>query len=136
MRATRKLGLDVGDRWIGVALSDPNGILARPLTIIDRADEQSAIDAILSIVEENQVGIIVAGLPISMDGSMGPQAEKVKDFVQELGKRTQVPLKFWDERLTTLSAQKLMKMKKKGNRARDDALAAAFILQEYLDERA
>jgi putative Holliday junction resolvase len=132
---TRNLGLDIGDRWIGVAMSDPQGILASPLTIIDRTDEQSAVNAILSIIEQNQVGVVVAGLPISMNGSIGSQAKKVQDFVRELSKHTEVPIEFRDERLTTVSAQKLMKMTRKGSRARDDAMAAALILQAYLDEK-
>jgi len=129
------LGLDIGDRWVGVAMSDPQGILASPLTIIDRTDEQSAVNAILSIIEQNQVGVVVAGLPISMNGSIGPQAEKVQDFVRELSKHTEVPIEFRDERLTTVSAQKLMKMTRKRGKVRDDAMAAALILQGYLDEK-
>ncbi len=135
MTATRNLGLDIGDRWIGVAMSDPQGILASPHSIIDRTGEQSDIKAILSIIEGNQVGLVVVGLPLSMNGSIGPQAAKVQDFVQELSKHTKVPIEFRDERLTTVSAQRLMKMTKKGGRVRDDAMAAALILQEYLDER-
>ncbi|MBU2536087.1 MAG: Holliday junction resolvase RuvX [Chloroflexi bacterium] len=125
----------MGDRWVGVAMSDPQGILASPLTIIDRTDEQSAVNAILSIIEQNQVGVVVAGLPISMNGSIGPQAEKVQDFVRELSKHTEVPIEFRDERLTTVSAQKLMKMTRKRGKVRDDAMAAALILQGYLDEK-
>lgn len=118
-----------------MAMSDPQGILASPLTIIDRTDEQSAVNAILSIIEQNQVGVVVAGLPISMNGSIGPQAEKVQDFVRELSKHTEVPIEFRDERLTTVSAQKLMKMTRKRGKVRDDAMAAALILQGYLDEK-
>jgi len=118
-----------------VAMSDPLGILASPLPIIDRTNEPSGINAVLAIIEQNQVGVIVVGLPISMNGNIGPQAEKVQAFARELSKHTKVPLEFRDERLTTVSAQKLMKMTGKGRRARDDAMAAALILQEYLDEK-
>jgi len=129
------LGLDIGDRWIGVAMSDPQGILASPLTIINRTDEQSAVNAIITIIEQNQVGVVVAGLPISMNGSIGSQAEKVQDFIRELSQHTEVPIEFRDERLTTVSARKLMKMTRKGGKVRDDAMAAALILQAYLDEK-
>lgn len=132
---TRSLGLDIGDRWIGVAMSDPQGILASPLTIIDRTDEQPGIAAILAIIDQNQVGMIVVGLPISMNGNIGPQAEKVQGFARELSKHTEVPVEFSDERLTTVSAQRLIRMTRKNRKVRDDAMAAALILQGYLDER-
>ena len=135
MAETRSLGLDIGDRWIGVAMSDPQGILASPLTIIRRTDEPSDVNAILAIIDQNQVGAVVAGLPLSMNGSIGSQAEKVQGFVQELSAHTKVPIEYRDERLTTVEAQRLMKMTKKGRKDRDDAVAAALILQEYLDEK-
>jgi len=77
----------------------------------------------------------VVGLPLSLKGSIGSQAEKVQSFVQELSAHTKVPIEYRDERLTTVEAQRLMRMTKKGRKDRDDAVAAALILQEYLDER-
>ena len=135
MAETRSLGLDIGDRWIGVAMSDPQGILASPLTIIRRTDESSGINAILAIIDQNQVGVVVAGLPLSMKGSIGSQAEKVQDFAQELSAHTKIPIEYRDERLTTVEAQRLMRMTKKGRKDRDDAMAAALILQGYLEEK-
>ena len=135
MAETRSLGLDIGDRWIGVAMSDPQGILASPHTIIRRTDESSGINAILAIIDQNQVGAVVVGLPLSLKGSIGSQAEKVQGFVQELSAHTKIPIEYRDERLTTVEAQRLMRMTKKGRKDRDDAVAAALILQEYLDER-
>ena len=135
MANTRSLGLDIGDKRVGVALSDPQGILASPLTIIDRADDRSDIEAIVSIINQNQVSQVIIGLPLSMNGSVGPQADKVKAFAQELGKYIEVPIEFRDERLTTVSAQRLMRMSGKSKKARDDAAAATLILQGYLDER-
>ena len=134
---TRSLGLDIGDRRIGVALSDPGGILASPFTIIDRRDESQDVQAIIDIIDQNQVEQIVAGLPRSMNGSIGKQAEKVKAFVQSLSAHTKVPIEFRDERLTTVSAKRLIQAaitKKTRRKARDDAVAAALILQGYLDE--
>ena len=135
MVKTRSLGLDIGDRRIGVAMSDPQGILASPLTIIERTDEPADISAILAIIEQNEVGMVIAGLPLSLRGDIGPQAAKVSDFIRELSKHTKVPVELRDERLTTVSARRLMRTLGKPRKARDDAVAAALILQEYLDER-
>ena len=120
-----------------MALSDPESILASPLTILDRTDERRDIEAIIDIVNQHQVGQIVVGLPRSLDGSVGKQAEKVKAFVQKLSSHTDVPVEFRDERLTTVSAKRLMQAantKRARRRDRDDAVAAALILQGYLDE--
>jgi len=133
----RSLGLDVGEKRIGVALSDPSGILASPFTIIDCKEEATDIKAIIDIVTEYQVKQIIAGLPRSMDGSLGKQAEKVKAFVEKLRERTEVPIEFRDERLSTVAAKRLMQDvtgRRTGKKARDDAIAAALILQGYLDE--
>jgi len=135
---TRSLGLDVGDRWIGVALSDPQGILASPFTVMECRDETVAVAAIVEIVRENQVEQVIVGLPFSMSGRLGKQAEKVQAFTRRLRERSQVPIEFRDERLSTVEARRLMqatKGKKKREKARDDAIAAAIILQGYLDER-
>ncbi|MFH1383118.1 MAG: Holliday junction resolvase RuvX [Chloroflexota bacterium] len=134
---TRRLGLDIGDKRIGVALSDPLGILASPLTIIERQDEQQDIEAIIEIISQHQVTKIIAGLPRSMNGNIGAQAEKVQSFVEKLRSAIEIEIEFRDERLTTVSAQRLIRdagTKKKGEKVRDDAVAAALILQGYLDE--
>ncbi len=120
-----------------MAISDSGGILASPFTIIDRKDERQDIEAIVDIISQHQVKQIVVGLPRSMDGSIGKQAEKVNAFVQRLCNHTEVPVDFRDERLTTVSAKRLMQAastKKTRRKARDDAVAAALILQGYLDE--
>jgi putative Holliday junction resolvase len=120
-----------------VAVSDPEGILASPFTIINRRDDSLDIEAIIDIVNQRQVGQIVVGLPRSMDGSLGKQAEKVKEFTQKLCSRIQVPIEYRDERLTTVMAQRLKQAattKKTREKVRHDALAAALILQGYLDE--
>ncbi len=120
-----------------MALSDPGGILASPLTIIDRRDERQTLEAIINLISQHQVKQIVVGLPLSLNGSIGKQAEKVKVFTQELSNHIRVPVEFRDERLTTVSAKRLMQAaptKKTKRKARDDAVAAALILQGYLDE--
>lgn len=120
-----------------MALSDPTGILASPLTIINCQDDAADVEAITDIISQQQVKQVIVGLPRSMDGSLGKQAEKVKTFTQKLCSHTEVPVDFRDERLTTVSAKRLMraaKTKKTKSKARYDAIAAALILQGYLDE--
>ena len=133
----RSLGLDVGDRRIGVAISDPSGVLASPLTIIERRNDIADIEAVIDIVGRNEVGRIIIGLPLVADGGCGIQAEKVKEFTDKLRAKVEVPLEFRDESFSTDSARKLMlqtKSKKVRRNTRDDAIAAAFILQHFLDE--
>ncbi len=120
-----------------MALSDAEGILASPSTIIDRKDDIADIEAITDIVNRYEVKQIIVGLPRSMDGSLGKQAEKVTDFTRELSSCIEVPVEFRDERLTTVSARRLMREarpRKTRKKVRDDAIAAAVILQGYLDE--
>ena len=133
----RSLGLDIGDKRIGVALSDPGGILASPFAVINRKDESLDIEAIIGIISRQGVERVIVGLPLSMDGSLSEQAEKVKAFTQGLCEHTQVPVDYRDERLTTVMAERLVQAagnKKSGKKAKHDAQAAAIILQGYLDE--
>ena len=133
----RSLGLDIGDKRVGVALSDPDGLLASPFTIIYRSDEASDIKTITDIVSQYRVGQIIVGLPRSMDGSLGKQAEKVIAFADNLSNHSGLPVEFRDERLSTVSAKLLMrtvKTRKSGEKVRHDAVAAALVLQSYLDE--
>ncbi len=130
--------MDVGDRWIGVAVSDPGEVLASPLAIVDRLAEVGGVRSILKMVQENNVSLIIVGLPLSMSGVAGQQAEKVQGFVRELSQATTVPIELRDERLSTLSAGRLMREsmgRRPKKHARDDAAAAAVILQGYLDQR-
>jgi len=120
-----------------VALSDAGGTLASPFTIINRRDDRTDVEAITDIIGQYEVKQVIVGLPRSMDGSLGMQAGKVKDFTQKLCGYIEVPLEFRDERLSTVSAKRLMReasTKKTKKKTRDDAIAAALILQGYLDE--
>ena len=133
----RCLGLDVGDKRIGVALCDPLGILASPLTIIDRQDDSVAVEAIVRIIDQKGVELIIVGLPVTMDGGIGAQAEKVNTFAHTLRNSTKVPMEFIDERLSTFSAKQLIReagSRKRRGKKPDDAIAAAIILQRYLEE--
>lgn len=132
----RYLGLDIGDRWIGVALSDPSAKLASPLTVLKRSDDIADMEAIVSMIKKHDVGLVVVGLPRMLNGSLGIQAQKVEFFKIKLHDKVNIPVEFRDERLTTVSARRFMRAsgKKKSRRKRDDAIAAAVILQAFLDE--
>jgi putative Holliday junction resolvase len=133
----RVLGLDIGDSRIGLALSDPLGILASPLMIVERADESAAVKQIVDIIHDKEVEKVIAGLPLNMDGSRGEQVEKTASFVAVLRRRLKIPVEYRDERLSTVNARELIQKVRKTNRAtRYDAAAAALILQGYLDEAA
>lgn len=135
----RSLGLDIGDRRIGVALSDPLGILASPLIVFEHTDNKGDIETILQFVKQYTAEIIIVGLPQSMNGTIGFQAEKVKLFVDKLKKQSPVPVEFRDERLTTVFAKRMLeeagsKKSLKGKKMEFDSAAAAIILQSYLNE--
>jgi putative Holliday junction resolvase len=133
----RIMSLDIGDSRVGVAVSDPLGILATPLMIVNRSDEAAAIKQIVDIILEKEVVKVIAGLPLNMDGTRSEQAEKTAVFVAELKCHTDIPVEYQDERLSTVSARELIQKVRKTNRAtRYDAAAAALILQSYLDESA
>lgn len=132
----RVMALDVGERRIGVAVSDPLGILARGLTVVRRDTDEAAISQIRALIEEQDVGRLVVGLPRSMSGEVGPQARAVEAFVRQLEPVIDIPLEMWDERLTTVTAVRVLH--ERGQSAREqkkniDAVAAAVILQDYLD---
>jgi putative Holliday junction resolvase len=133
----RVMGLDIGDKRIGVALSDPGEILASPFTIIERNDEEHDIGTITDIITQHEVGKIIVGLPRSMAGTIGHQAAKVEAFVERLRSYTQIPMEFQDERLSTVSARQLLQLtgRKTKMKPRYDAAAAAIILQDYLEEQ-
>jgi putative Holliday junction resolvase len=128
----------MGEKRIGVAVSDPLGFLARPLTTLTRNELIDDIEAILELVRQYEAERIIVGLPRSMNGSLGQQAERVRSFIEFLSQSTLIPVEAWDERLSTVAAEKLMieSGKKRGKRkAQRDEVAAALILQGYLDRQ-
>lgn len=135
----RLLALDVGERRIGVALSDSSGTLARPLLTLERASQTEDFAAIGALVSEHDVKTVVVGHPVTLRGEEGPQAQWVAGFADGLAEALPVPVEFWDERWTTVEAEEIMRetRKRKGRRSRGkpdvDAVAAAVILQSYLD---
>lgn len=132
----RLMGLDVGDKTIGVALSDELGISVSPLKIIERIGSvRKECGEVRSVVEEYGVGRIVVGIPYMMDGSVGIQAEKVVSFVEDLRKRVSVPVDTWDERLSSAEVERsLAEEPSRSKRARRiDDLAAVVILRAYME---
>ncbi|MDS1030028.1 Holliday junction resolvase RuvX [Bacillota bacterium LX-D] len=135
----RILGLDVGDKKIGVALSDPLGLTAQGIDTVKCTGEiKKDIEYILKIINLNEVEQIVVGLPKNMNGSIGPQAKKVIDFAEALGEKSNLPIIFWDERLTTVAAEKTLlaaDVSRKKRKLVIDKIAATVILQSYLDNK-
>ena len=135
---SRILGLDIGEKRIGVSLSDPLGIMAGALTVIERKTDEAALKQIIDLARENEVERIVVGLPRSLDGSLGKQAQAVQSFVDLLKERTELPVVTWDERLSTVAAERTLLeigMKRDKRKKHRDSLAASFILQGYLDRK-
>jgi putative Holliday junction resolvase len=135
----RSLGLDVGDKRIGLALSDPLGMLARPLSVLERTEDSVDVEKIAVLAGEQQVAMIIVGLPRSIDGTLGSQAQKVQKFAELLKTASAIPVAYRDERYTTMIAKDLIeaggkKKKRYSKKGEDDALAAAVILQSYLNE--
>ena len=133
---TRIMGLDIGEKRIGVALSDSLRIIAGALTVVERVTDDAALKQIIDLARENEVERIVVGMPRSLDGSLGKQAQAVQYFVDLLKKRTDIPVVTWDERLSTVAAERTLLevgMKRDKRKKRRDSLAAAIILQGYLD---
>ncbi len=141
----RFLGLDVGERRIGVAISDPNGQVAVPLRTLQVRSQEAAVREIATLVAQEGVETVVVGLPLRLDGRVGEQAESVQEFVRLLLPAVSAPVTLWDERLSTVQAEQLLRRetraRPRGRRAHEknagekDALAAAIILQGYLDSR-
>jgi putative Holliday junction resolvase len=141
------MGLDVGDRTIGIAISDGLGITAQPKETIRRVSLKEDIDRLVELILENNIIKIVIGLPLNMNGTLGPQGEKTQGFAQKLEKKLKysdrmvgktVEIVFWDERLTTASAQRALievDMRRESRRQIVDTVAAVFILQNYMDHQ-
>lgn len=134
----RLMGLDVGTKRIGVAVSDERAVIARGLTTIERRGLTEDLEALARLIDEYGISQTVVGLPRDLKGTVGPGARKVLEFVDALRERVTVPVVVWDERLTTVVAEKALieggvsRRKRKGMR---DRVAAVLILQNYMDAR-
>ena len=136
-RGRRLLGLDVGSKTIGLAISDPRLTIATPLETIRRQRFADDMVALTRIVADRGVGGLVIGLPVSMDGSEGPRCQSVRQFAANVLEKLDIPVTFWDERLSTAAVTRMMIEEADLSRRRRgevvDKLAAAYILQGALD---
>ena len=133
------LGLDVGDRRIGLAVAEENGLLAVPVGAIVRTKTKQDLTNIVEIARQRRVTLIVAGLPISINGTLGPQAKKTQAFLERVKTATGLPVEMVDERYSTSEAERLMRHGGKQpsrHRTELDAAAATVVLQAYLDQEA
>lgn len=130
------IGLDLGTKTIGVAVSDPDRKLAMGVTTIMRKNFSADTQRLLTMIGERQAAALVLGLPINMDGSEGPRAQSTRAFARNLGKLTELPIALWDERLSTAAVERNLiaaDVSRKKRAAVIDQHAAAFILQGALD---
>lgn len=134
----RIMGLDVGDRTIGVAVSDALGWTAQGIEVIRRTSLERDLARMRELLAKYEVTAFVVGLPKNMNATIGPQGEKVLEFVEELKNAFGLPVALWDERLTTVAAQKTLiaaDVRRDKRRQVVDKMAAALILQGYLDSK-
>ena len=130
------LGLDLGTKTIGIACSDVTRTIATPMETIRRSKFKKDLAALLTIIDERQIGGVVMGLPINMDGTEGPRAQSTRAFVRNVLKEVDLPFIFWDERLSTAAVTRTL-LEADSSRAKRaevvDKMAASYILQGFLD---
>lgn len=137
----RIMGLDYGSKTVGVAVSDPLGITAQAVETIWRKDEnklRKTCAHIEELIREYGVGLIVLGLPKHMNNDIGERAQKALEFGEMIGRRTGLEVVMWDERLTTVEAERILienKVRRENRKQYIDKIAAVFILQGYLDSK-
>ena len=134
----RVLGLDVGSRRIGIAVSDPLGITAQGLETLQRQNKRLDFEKLAKLVDEYSVAEIVVGFPLRMSGAEGIQAEKMHRFAEDLRERLQLPVHLWDERLTSAEANRVLRETEMSIRRRGqvvDQMAAVLILQSWMEHR-
>lgn len=144
LRAVRILGLDIGAKRIGLALSDPAGEYAFPAGALERTARKADLAALCELAREHEVGQIVLGLPIHMDGRQGPEAEAARSFASDLAARSGLPVELIDERWTSIEAERSLaetgrskrRVRRREPRGDVDAVAASLILRTWLDRRA
>jgi putative holliday junction resolvase len=135
----RILALDLGKKRIGLALSDPLGITAQGLPTLERVNIRQDMAALAELIKDREVTLLLMGNPIHMSGHEGRQAAYVHEFAERLAKETAVPLRYWDERLTTVEAHRVLRSSGIGIEKRAkaiDKLSAVILLESYLDSGA
>lgn len=132
----RILALDYGTRRVGIAISDELGLLARPLGFLPAQPFETFVQRLQALLEQHRVKRVLVGIPRNMDGSYGPAAETVRNWMSRLQQSLAIPLVPWDERLTTVQAHRMLYeagLAGRKHRGRIDSSAAAILLQSYLD---
>lgn len=130
------IGLDFGERRIGVAVSDPGGRIARPLLVVERSSLRDDMARIAELARSRRAQKVIVGLPLNLDGSAGAAARRARRFASALGRELDLPIALWDERLTTVEAERALLASDRSRQRRKevrDAVAASLILQSYLD---
>ena len=133
----RILGIDMGEKRIGLAVSDPLGITAQGLKTIKVNGSEEARKKLIEVINEKKAEKLIFGLPKNMNGTLGPQAEKVQEFAKKIENITKLPIEYEDERLSTVSAEQVLLMADQSRAKRKkaiDRLSAVIILQSYLDK--
>ena len=139
MRPGRVIAIDLGEKNVGVAVSDELGITAQGLTCLERRSDQGLLDELCCVIEEKQARLVVVGLPLKMSGEVGEKAREAMEFAEKLRERSGVAVSLWDERLTTKQAERSMlegDLSRKKRKRRRDVIAAQLILQSFLDTQA
>ena len=132
----RVLAIDHGTKRMGVAISDELRTIAQPMEFIPAEPWTHLLERLRQIIRDKEVGLILVGMPRNMDGSYGPAAAKVREFVAQLGKDVPLPIRTWDERLTSVQANRFLQeanVRGARRKQRVDQTAAALLLQSYLD---
>jgi len=131
------MAIDWGQRRIGIALSDESRAIASPHKVVQRVGSLARdLECIVNLTRENSVSLVVFGLPVRLDGSMGPEASGVLEVAEKLGQKIDIPVKTWDERFSSVEAERALidgNVSRKKRRGLVDQVAAALILQTYLD---
>lgn len=134
----RYMGLDVGTKTVGVALSDPMFIIATAHKTIKRTNIENDLDELVKIIEDYQVSKVIVGMPYNMNKTIGPQGQRVMSFVDLLKRRIDNEIIYIDERMTTISANRILmetNVRRENRKEHIDKIAATYILQSYLDAR-
>jgi len=132
------MAFDLGRRRIGVAMTDVGGLMAHSLTTLEVKSAAGALEAVLSIIKDHQPDELLVGLPVNMDGTRGPESDRCRKFADEISRATGLPVSLWDERLTTVMAERslieqgLTRKKRKGV---VDRVAALILLQDFIQHR-
>ena len=134
----RRMGLDVGERTVGIALSDELGWTAQPCKTLRRERLTKDLETLVGLVDQELVREVIVGIPLNMNGTEGPQARRVRAFAAALEEKVVVPVVFWDERWSTVAAERVLveaDLSRRKRKKQVDKVAAAIILQGYLDSR-